>query len=113
MTHHSRVRRASPGDTTHGLVVDDAVSHPLTTEEQVFCNGKRVSEQDLLVDKNDTCLLSLLRPGEPDRTIAHGKRPGARFGVARQEAHEGRLASTVFADDRVDLTREDIEGDIR
>jgi hypothetical protein len=84
----------------------------LATEEHVLEDGEPRDETRLLVDGADASLLSLLRCERADRLSEEAQLPSIRRLGAGHDLDQGRLSRSVFADERMDLAGEDLEGDI-
>ncbi len=103
------------GTQLRGGPVDGAEAAGLVAEEQVLGDRELRDQRELLVDDHDAGLLGLLDVREADFLALEDDLAGV--GAVRVDAgedlHQGRLAGTVLAADRVDLAGTDVERDLR
>ena len=77
----------------------------LDAEHHVLQHGEGVHEHEVLVDHADTVGDGVLRPPDGDRRTVHPDFAAVGLVVAVDDAHQGRLAGAVLADDAVDRAR--------
>ena len=93
----------------HGRVVDEAEAPDLAPEKEILRDRQVGGEQDLLVNENDALAFRIDRPRERDRLAVQMKIAFRGREMAREDAHQGRLAGAVLPDDRMHLTGLQVE----